>query len=536
MHPSRRRPLGRAVLTCLVCACLVGSAAAQAGFAPSDPPLPAVAADAWTRAVDALAVAAVSPQPWTPDAPAWRTALVAVRAAVDAAPGHPAPLRASLRTHVAVGWWVRAVTVLEALEVARPTEPWADATTPVPATSGTLLEVATEALREFGFARYQAGDADAALATFVRWAELDPEDPDAQRWMGRVLLEGGDPVAALPYLRRWAALRPDDPDAAYFVAEAEFGERVGVAASGAFRRGMASYEAGDLEGAAAAFAEARAAAPEYADAHAWAGRVALESSDPATAVAAFVQALEVRPGDAGFAYFLRVAQVERDFGVTAGRAFFEGLTAYERGDLEAATARFVAATEANAGFVEAWVWRARSLQEGGDLQAAEAAWSRVVELDAADERARFFRDRLREQLAYGRDADPEIAAAFAAGVAAFEAADMETARARFEAVVAADPGSGLAWSWFGRVAYTVRDFAAAATAYARAAELLPDDADVAWFAEDAAFRADPDAGTDGQSDGEPDGEPDAEPDADTGGASDGAPDPDPDADPDAERP
>ena len=166
---------------------------------------------------------------------------------------------------------------------------------------------------------------------------------------------------------------------------------------------------------------------------------------------------------------------------------------------------------ASAGFVEAWVWRARSLQEVGQLEAAEGAWSRVVELDPEDGRARFFRDRLREQLAYGRDADPEVAAAFAAGVAAFEAADLATARARFEEVVAADPGSGLAWSWLGRVASTVRDFAVAAVAYARAAELLPDDADVAWFAEDAAIRAAPEGAGDPDPDGDPDPEPDPEP-------------------------
>ncbi len=493
MQRTRRRPLGRALLVCLAVACLTGGAAAQVGFAPGDPPLPVSAAPAWAAAVAALAVAVDAPLPWTPDAPAWYAALAAVRGAVDAAPGHPAPLRASLRAHVAAGWWVRAVAAVDAIVAARPDDPWAEPTASVPNTTGSLLEVAVEAMREYGFARYQAGDATAARATFARWIELAPDDPDAHRWSGRVLLEGGAPVAALTHLRRWAELRPDDRDAAYFVAEAELAERVGVVASGAFRRGVASYEAGDLVAAAAAFAEARSAAPEYADPHAWAGRVALESGDPTAAVAAFAEALALRPDDAGLAYFLRVAQVERDFGVVAGGAFFEGLTAYEQGDLDAAAARFVAATEANAGFVEAWVWRARSLQEAGALEAAEEAWARVAELDPADERARFFRDRLREQLAYGRDADPEVAAAFAAGVAAFEAADLATAQARFETVVAADPASGLAWSWLGRVSYTVRDFAAAAAAYARAAELLPDDADVAWFAEDAAFRAEPEA-------------------------------------------
>lgn len=522
MDRAPRRAFGRALLV-LAAWCVWGATAwAQVGFAPGDPPLPAAAAAPWVSAVAALDAAVVSPRPWSPDARAWRAALLALERAAAAAPDHPAVRRASLRAHVAVGWWVRAVADLEALLAARPDDPWADPDGPAPGRpedGPPLAEAAVEALREYAFARYQAGDLDAAQSTFARWAQLFPDDADAHRWLGRVRLERADPVGALPHLERWAELRPEDADAAYFVAEARLAARVGVEASAAFRRGLAAHAAGDLEGAALAFAEARAAAPEYAEAHAWAGRVALERGAPAEAVLAFGAALALRPDDAGWAYFLRVAEVERDFGVAAGRAFFEGLAAYERGAVAEAAERFAAAAEANRGFGEAWVWAARSWQETGRLEDAEAAWSRVLELDPSDERARFFRDRLREQLAYGRDADPEVARAFAAGVAAFEAADLATARARFEEVVAADPGSGLAWSWLGRVAYTVRDFAAAADAYGRAAALLPDDADVAWFAEDAAFRA-------GASDADP-----------SDAAADGVPDPEPDArDADPEAP
>jgi tetratricopeptide (TPR) repeat protein len=469
-----------------------GFAWAQPGLATGDPPLPAAAATPWDVAVAALDAAASSPRPWSPDARAWRAALDALATAAEVAPEHPALLRASLRAHVAVGWWIRAAAAADALAARPVDDPWADPDERVPdLPPERLRDVAADAWRELGFARYQAGDLEGAQAVFARWVAALPDDPEALRWIGRVLLERADPEAALPYLERWVALRPDEADAAYFVDRARLAIRVGTAASTAFQDGLAAHAAGDLPAAAAAFDAARAAAPGFADAHAWAGRVALEQGAPAAAVAAFEAAAAARPGDPAVGYFLDVARTQEAFGVAAGRAFYAGIAAYEAGDLATAAERFGEAVAANDGFVEAWVWRARTLQETDRLAAAEAAWSRVVELDPDDARALFFRQRLRQQLAYGADADPEVAAAFAAGVAAFEAADLDAARARFEDVVAADPGSALGWSWLGRVTYTVRDFAAAAEAYGRAAELLPGDADVAWFAEDAARRAAP---------------------------------------------
>jgi tetratricopeptide (TPR) repeat protein len=257
----------------------------------------------------------------------------------------------------------------------------------------------------------------------------------------------------------------------------------------AFRTGAGRYAAGDLAGAAESFEAARRAAPAFADAHAWAGRVALERGDPAAAVVAFAAAVELRPDDEGFRYFLRLAETQVSFGIEAGRAFFAGLSAYEVGDAETAAAHFERAVAANDGFTEAWAWLGRMRQELGRLAAAERAWARVVDLDPTDRRASDFLNLLRQQLAYGAGDDDPTANAFAAGVAAFERADFATARDRFQAVAAADPDAGLAWAWLGRLAYTQRDFEAAALAYERAARLLPDDEDVAWFAEDSAWRA-----------------------------------------------
>lgn len=463
-------------------------AQAQRGLAAGDAPVPPGAHAAWLAALEAAEFASTTPLPWTPDAQAWTTALRAARAAVAAAPEHPAPQRLLTRVYATVGWWVRVLDASETLVRLRPDDPWVDAEPPVPPGPPTAALVA-DAYRQLGFARYQADDVQGAAAVFERWVATFPADPDGRRWLARALLDLRDPLAAMPHLERWLELQPDDPDAVFFLAEARLAADVGSEASIAFRTGATRYAAGDLDAAAESFEAARRTAPSFADAHAWAGRVALERGDPATAVVAFAAAVELRPEDDGLRYFLRLAETQVSFGIEAGRAFFAGLSAYEVGDVATAVAHFERAVAANDGFAEAWAWLGRTRQELGRLAAAERAWARVVEIDPADRRASDFLNLLRQQLAYGAGDDDPAANAFAAGVAAFERAEFEVARDRFEAVVATDPDAGLAWAWLGRLAYTQRDFEEAALAYERAARLLPDDEDVAWFAEDSAWRA-----------------------------------------------
>ena len=506
----RRGPPGPVLVLALGLLLLSAVAAAQPGLAAGDPALPAAAQGPFEAALAAADAAVASPHPWSPDAPAWRSALTAASAAVAAAPDHPAPHRLLFRTYVLVGWWVRAANAADDLRAAiealagadgeeggaARVDPWVDADPPVPdgPPSRALL---ARAYAELGFSRYQAGALDAALDVYGRWLAALPDDPEALRWSGRLLLERDDPAGALPYWSRLVELMPDDEAAPYFLAAARLGIEVGPAASAAFRDGIVLYEAGDLAAAAERLEEARAAAPGFVDAHAWAGRVALEAGRPGDAAVRYRAAAALRPDDAGLAFFVRVSDTQRDFGVAAGRAFFEGLTAYAAGELERAGAAFERSVGANAAFVEAWAWLGRVRQEQGRYADAEAAWARVVALDPGDQRARAFLNLAREQRAYAGPGRV-TAAAFAAGVAAFERADLEEAAARFREVVRADPASTLGWTWLGRVAYTVRDFATAAEAFTRALELTPDDEDVAWFAADAAARvAEAEAAEDG---------------------------------------
>jgi tetratricopeptide (TPR) repeat protein len=529
VNPMRGGTVAPVLRAWLVAALLsiAAVAGAQAGNAPAgalpggvaagEPPLPQTAAVPFAAALAAAEDAVASPPPRHPDAPAWRTALVTARAAVEAAPDHPATRRLLFRVYALVGWWARAAEAADDLRnVAQALDPplddpWVDADPVVPDGPSTL-ELVERGYAELGFSRYQVGAWDQALAAYERWLEAFPDEPEALRWIGRILLELDDPEGALRYWERLVALQPDDEAARHFLTAARLGVQVGPAASRAFQQGLASYEAGDLAGAAEGFGAALEAAPSFADAHAWAGRVALEDERPAAAVEHYRAALALRPDDAGLAYFVRIAETQREHGVTAGRAFFDGVRAYESGALERAGEAFELAVAAAAGFGEAWAWLGRVRQEQGRYAAAEDAWARVLALDPGDERARGFLNLAREQRAYA-DEEPggsaDAAEAFAAGVAAFERAELTVAAARFREVVSLDPSSALGWTWLGRVAYTQRDFALAADAYGRALEIEPGDDDVAWFAADAAARAaaqDADAQDAGEDEDEGDGE------------------------------
>lgn len=527
MVDRRANPILRAWLVVALLS-LAAVAAAQAGNAPADalpggvapgePSLPASAAAPFVAALAAAEDAVASPPPRHPDAPAWRTALATARAAVEAAPDHPATRRLMFRVYALVGWWSRAAEAAEDLRAAAAAldpplaDPWADADPPVPDGPSTL-ELVGRGYAELGFSRYQAGAWDQALAAYERWLDAFPDEPEALRWIGRLRLERDDPEGALPYWERLVELQPDDEAARHFLTAARLGVQVGPAASRAFQQGLASYEVGDLAGAAEGFASALEAAPSFADAHAWAGRVALEDERPADATGHYRAAVALRPEDAGLAYFLRIAETQREHGVTAGRAFFDGVNAYEAGALDRAGEAFELAVAAAAGFGEAWAWLGRVRQEQGRYAAAEEAWARVLALDPGDERARGFLNLAREQRAYadeGPGGSAAAAEAFAAGVAAFERAELSVAAARFREVVSLDPASVLGWTWLGRVAYSQRDFALAADAYGRALELDPGDDDVAWFAEDAAARAAAqEAAAQGANDDEGDGEGDS---------------------------
>lgn len=437
---------------------------------------------------DALESASASGETPHPDQPSWRVAYEAAEAAIAAAreAGDHDLLREALlvagRGYGLMGWHARAFAAYDEYFTEGgelPGQP------PVPAGAPGDQELFTAAANELAYARYLAGDHETATGYYLTVLELDPENPEALRWLARIAFERGDREGAEVAVDLWErllAVAPDDAGVVYYLERSRQRAEFGVAASDSFHAGVTAYEAGDLEVALQNFQAALTANPAFVDAELWAGRVALELGLPQLAAEHWRRVVEARPEDAGAAHFLSVAETQAAQGVRAGNLYFEGLAAYEAGDLETAAARFVAATEANPRFVEAWVWAARSLQEAGEAAESVPYWERVLELDPADERAAWFLRRARLAVERGDVAGP----AFFDAVSAYEAGDPERARELLEQAVADQPGFTEAWAYLGRIAFQQGRYEDAAQAYGQAAELAPHVTEYAFFAAEAA--------------------------------------------------
>lgn len=482
-----------------------GAVLAQESAPPTSDVQDETVEQALGRAEEALATAIASGQTPHPDQPAWSHVYETGEAAVEVAraTGTPQDLRAALllsaRGYGLMQWHARAFARFdeyiteggELIEAADPQLP-------------SDLRLFVDAANQLAYSRYQAGDHVGATGYYLTVLELAPDDPEALRWLARIAFERGDGEGARVAVGLWERLlevEPDDESARYYLERSQQRTEVGVAASDSFHAGLAAYQEGDLEGALNLFQAALTANQGFTDAEVWAGRIALELGLPELAVRHWRNVLAARPEDAGAAHFLRVAQTQAQYGVPAGERFFEGLAHYDAGDLEAATAAFVAATQAAPAFVDAWVWAARSLQEGGQATESVPYWETVLELTPGDERAAWFLRRATLATERGDVAGP----AFFDAVAAYEAGDADRARALLEEAVAADPEFVEAWGYLGRIAFQQGRYLDAAEAYGRAAELSPGVDEYVFFAEEAARLAGADEESD-DVDGEPVGE------------------------------
>jgi tetratricopeptide (TPR) repeat protein len=412
----------------------------------------------------------------TPDQPLWAEALRLAQQARRLAPEDLEVSRHLALTYSEVRWYSRALDSWTLyLEAGGELEPGEGEAGPHP------RDAFAEAGNQLGFSRYSAGNTAAAVGFYQTVLRHVPSNTEALYWLGRINLELGEVEAARGYFDRLLAEDPEHRTAGYFLTLISERELVGAAASDAYREGLSAYEEERLAEAHDAFARALAANPAFANAAVWAGRTALELGRPSTAVRFWEQAARLRPDD-GARYFLEVARTQALWGVEAGRAFFAGQAAYEVGDLATAAEEFVSALEANPAMVDAWVWAARSTQELGEPAEALYYWQGALELRPDDERARYFMELARQQMAYG----PEAGQAFMEGVRHYQLAEFEQAEAGFQTAVAENPGFAAAWAWLGRLYFTRADYDLAAEAYGRAAELQPDNEDYAFFAEEAA--------------------------------------------------
>lgn len=403
------------------------------------------------------------------DQPLWRQASQLAEQARALAPDDPEITLLLAEIYTRVGWYIRAWPHWQRyLELGG-------------ALDADVAALFGKAGDELGYARYTRGDPEGALEYYGAVAAALPDDEEALSWLARIHFEAGRPAEALPYWQRLSELAPDNEGYRYYLELTEQQLAVGAEASGYFQQGLASYQAGALEAALGQFEAATAANDQFAQAYVWAGRTSLELGQPEKAERYWRRVMALDPADARAAYFATLAADQQRWGIDAANAFYEGQQRYEAGELEAAAERFDYAALLNPNYTDALAWAGRSYQELGDPVRAANYWQALLALEPDDTRARYFLEQAERQQRYGNEAG----LAFTQGVDAFEAADLATAEARFRAATQANPDYAEAWAWLGRVTFTQARYAEAAAAYAKAAELAPENGDYRFFADEA---------------------------------------------------
>lgn len=491
----RGRPLRRVaqfLVLCIACTGVPAVGAAQESAAPQRSDPNALLAEARDR----LDAAERSGAPASPDATVWALAIAAAERAVaasDAAaeqaaddPDDPAAdtlrgeaLAVLARAYQGAGWWVRAV------------DAWERRIEAAGRLAGDDLADWRDAVVQLAYARYQAGDLDAAAERFASVLEVVPADAEALRWSGRIALERDDPEAAIRFWTSLVGQAPDDAGARYYLELAVERRDHGRVASDAYREGLRLLEADEIDAALQAFTRAEQADPSWVDPLRWRARTLLDSGRSG-AVAAWARVVEARPDDADAAWFLERARLQARVGREAVVAADAARAALARNDPAAAVAAWVRAVEAAPTWTEAQLGLARAATTVGSVALAEEAWNELLAtLPEGDP----IRAEARQGLATVRLLDrlaPEVAAEYVAAERAFELGDVAAAVAALERVVAAAPDTVEAWAFLGRIAFARADWSTAARAYERASELDPNDADLAFFAREARALAGPD--------------------------------------------
>jgi tetratricopeptide (TPR) repeat protein len=410
------------------------------------------------------------------DKPLWREAMRLGIQAQNLEPENPEIALFLAQTYSYTKWYIRAW------------EQWQKYFSLGKTLTDAVAQVGEEARTQFletgtelGFAAYEAQNLEGAINYYKAVNEVVPDDVETLTWLGRIYLELGQPNEARPYWQRANELDPGNENIGYFSSLIEEQVKVGPEASTMFQTGIRAYEEGKLEEALQAFEWAVTANDTFTQAYVWAGRTSLELGESDLAVTYWSRVLELDPSDTRAKYFLEVAQTQVEYGVEAANAFYEGQTFYSQQNLAEAAKSFERAAEANPEYKDAFVWAARSYQELNQFDRAIPFWERVLELDPNDTRASYFLLLARKQIS----ADTPSGEAFMQGITYYQSNDFVNAEKSFKAAVQADSNFADAWGWLGRVYFTVANYPEAATAYARAAQLAPDNSDYRFFADEA---------------------------------------------------
>ncbi len=220
------------------------------------------------------------------------------------------------RNEEALAWLGRIY--LEQGDGARAAEYWRRAASVNPSPRNKYFAEQAEKMSRFGtgavkafyqgYAAWEAGDYATAIQEFKKAVQLAPGWSEAHRWLARSYMDAGMPAEAVPHWEKVIELEGNPADARHFLKLAREASGVGISAAAAFFKGVAAYEQGKVEEAAAWFVKAVEADPGYAKAWRWLGRVRYEQGRYQEAVRAYERAVELDPDDTSARYFLRLAR------------------------------------------------------------------------------------------------------------------------------------------------------------------------------------------------------------------------------------
>lgn len=304
--------------------------------------------------------------------------------------------------------------------------------------------------------------------------ELAPDNPDALRFLAEAYSRSNWPGPAWQawndYLTKGYTL--DSETAPLYINTGE-------------QLGYTRYSQGQADAALEVYKRILEIIPDNKEANVWTGRILLETGRPEEALP-YWQAVVTRDStDERAAYFLQLTQNQIQWGAGAATAFQEGISLYEKGQLQEAALKFSSAAQQNTNFTDAYIWSGRTLLDLGRPAEAVPYWQAATERDPNDTRSAYFLQLSQDQSTWGA----EVANAFRAGVQAYEQGDINTAASQFERATSLRSDYAEAWAWRGRVAFENGNYSASKDFYSRASSLQPSNETYRYFLEESERRS-----------------------------------------------
>jgi tetratricopeptide (TPR) repeat protein len=199
-----------------------------------------------------------------------------------------------------------------------------------------------DARNNLGVALFAKGDLDGAIAQCRKALEINPAYEDAHDNLGLALFTKGDLEEAITHYKKALEIKPD-------YAEAHN------------NLGLALFTKGDLEGAIAQYREALETKPDYAEAHNNLGNALFSKGDLEKAIAQFRKALETKPD---------YADAHNDLGVAL----------FSQARVEEAVAQFRKALDLKPDYLDARSNLGKALLRKGDFDGAMACFQKTTSM------------------------------------------------------------------------------------------------------------------------------------------------------------